>query len=315
MSCKFGVITDTHFDYKYESRKDDTLTTLLDKTEQCYRFFEREKCDFVVHIGDLFDRHRIFNYDLLKRVRGVFKNTYLKTIFIWGQHDLYGYARTTTEKSSLAFIRDISDGQLIPVFDKLELDNCVIYASHVDQDVKEVASSIPVYNKPVILMAHCLLTEKEEMFKTVSFDAVAGSNVNVVLSGDLHRGFPFQKREDIYFYNPGALARTDSSARDRKPHVACIEIENFLDGYLPLINEFYPKCPTGDEIFGESSMIEEVAVVNKESAVAGSYIEAFKQFKTEAVDIYDMLEKIGTSKGVDKKILAMINQYKDKVKE
>ena len=29
---KFGFITDTHYDYKYESRKDDTLKTLLDKT-------------------------------------------------------------------------------------------------------------------------------------------------------------------------------------------------------------------------------------------------------------------------------------------
>ena len=37
---KFGFITDTHYDYKYESRKDNTLETLINKTEQCYKWFK-----------------------------------------------------------------------------------------------------------------------------------------------------------------------------------------------------------------------------------------------------------------------------------
>jgi DNA repair exonuclease SbcCD nuclease subunit len=63
--AKFGFITDTHYDYKYESRKDNTLDTLIDKTKQCYQWFKEKGCSFVIHGGDMFDRHRIYNFDLI----------------------------------------------------------------------------------------------------------------------------------------------------------------------------------------------------------------------------------------------------------
>ena len=96
---KFGFITDTHYDYRYESRKDDTLKTLLDKTRQAYGWFKSVGCKFVVHGGDMFDRHRIYNFDLLAKVRNTLKESGLTTWFIMGQHDLSGYNADTLSAS------------------------------------------------------------------------------------------------------------------------------------------------------------------------------------------------------------------------
>src|SRR5574344_606064 len=108
-SLRFGFITDTHYDYKYESRKDDTMETLIDKTNQCYQWFKEKDCAFVIHGGDVFDRHKIYNYDLMKNVRNTLKKYDLTTYFIIGQHDAMGYNQKTISKSNLGFLSDISD--------------------------------------------------------------------------------------------------------------------------------------------------------------------------------------------------------------
>lgn len=300
---KFGFITDTHFDYKYESRKDNTLETLLDKTRQCYEKFKESGCDFVLHGGDMFDRHRIYNFDLIRGVRKIFKETGLVTYFILGQHDAQGYNRNTLVKSNLGFVSDISDDSLVFVKDRLELSDCILYACHVDEDAVHKINAIKHEDKPVICMVHSLLTDQKEAFGTISITHIKNPNVNLVLSGDLHDGVPFQTVNNIQFYNPGALARTEKGTRMPKAGILSWNGKTFD------CEEFYPKCPANEDIFFEEKV--KTASVNKEVS-AISFVESLKNFDSVHGNAFDLLEKVGKEQHVSADVMEMIKLYKDR---
>ena len=303
----FGFVTDTHYDYKYESRKDNTLETLLNKTKQCYKWFKRQGCKFVIHGGDVFDRHRIYNFDLMRGVRNVLKNSGLKTYFILGQHDAQGYNRATLDKSNLGFIADISDGVLEFIQDEIEVGNYCFVASHVDMDVVKRVNSVEKHNKPVVCVCHALLTDQREAFGTISIGHIKNKNVQLVLSGDLHDGVPFQEKNNIQFYNPGALARTEKGMR--MPKVGMLRWNN---GKFEL-REFQPNCPKCEDIFfwDEKPKTQEV----KREVDATSFIDEFRQFHSDAKDAYDLLLKIGKATNVGDDVLELISKYRTKKSE
>lgn len=307
---KFGFITDTHFDYKYDSRKDDTLNTLLDKTRQCYRWFKESGCEFVIHGGDLFDRHRIYNFDLISRVREVLMNSGLVTHFIVGQHDLQGYNMDTLPASNLGFLQSICDGRLSLIENEKEVCGYRLVASHVDQNPVERVKSIGKSSGmiPTICICHSLLTDEREAFGTISIDHFRNPNVQLVLSGDLHGGVPFQMKNGIQFYNPGALARTERGLR--MPKVGIM----WWDGKKFQLDEFYPKCPSCEEIFfwdEDAVSVSETKEDLGSSKKSDDYIKSFQEFHSEAKDIYELLIKIGKKVGVSEEVLDLIKKKKD----
>ena len=211
--AKFGFITDTHYDYRYECRRDDTLTTLLDKTRQCYDWFKSVGCEFVVHGGDMFDRHRIYNFDLLARVRSTLMASGLRTHFIMGQHDLSGYNTDTLGSSCLGFMDAISDGTLTLIKDAEDIGGYHFVASHVSMDPVKTVRGVKDSGMPNVVVCHALLTDQREAFGTVSITHFKNPHVRLVLSGDLHDGVPFQTCNGIQFYNPGAMARDERTTR------------------------------------------------------------------------------------------------------
>jgi DNA repair exonuclease SbcCD nuclease subunit len=301
----FGVITDTHYDYKYESRKDDTLQTLINKTEQCYKWFKEQGCSFVVHCGDVFDRHIIYNFYMLGQIRRVLKESGLKTYVILGQHDAQGYNRKTFEKSNLGFLTSISDGSIEFIEERKETQDFVFYACHVDEDVIDRVNTIKKENKPVICLAHALLTDKREAFGTISIKHCKNENVQLVLSGDLHDGVPFQEVNNIQFYNPGALARTEKGTR--QPKVGKIS----WNGNKFDLEEFYPKCPDNKDIFFWDEENIKIASVSEEDSV--NFINSFMEFSgNEITNAFDLLLKTGQHQGIDEDVLELIKIYKDR---
>lgn len=303
---KFGFITDTHYDYKYESRKDDTLKTLLDKTAQCYDEFNRVGCSFVIHGGDVFNRHRIYNFDLIRGIRSIIREFNLKTYFILGQHDAMGYNKATLTNSNLGFVRDISDGDMIFIDDFIETHDYMIYASHVDMDVVQRINGIKTdTTKPVICVAHALLTDKREAFGTISIGHIKNPSVRLVLSGDLHDGIEFQKKNDIQFYNPGALARTERVLRIPKVGILTWNGKEFI------CKEFFPKCPKAEDIFFWDEPQPKIAITANTSDA--SFIESFKEFRSEVGNAFDLLLKVGETQKINPEVLEMIKAYKNKM--
>ena len=306
-TTKFGFITDTHYDYKYESRKDNTLETLIYKTQQCYNWFKEQGCSYVIHGGDMFDRHRIYNFDLLKKVRRVLKDSGLVTYFIMGQHDLQGYNLNTLSASNLGFIEDISDGSLVLIKDELDLGDYHFVASHVSADPFETFKKVKENNKPVVYVCHALLTDKREAFGTISIKHFNNPNVQLVLSGDLHDGVNFQTCNNIQFYNPGALARTEKGTR--MPKVGMFQ----WDGTKFIIKEFTPECPKCEDIFfweddkiKTASINEEIIEENKKD-----FIESFKEFHSSSKNIYELLINIGEANNINPEVIELIKQKKD----
>ena len=305
---KFGFITDTHYDYKYESRKDDTLKTLLDKTGQAYSWFKSVGCRFVVHGGDMFDRHRIYNFDLLAKVRNTLKESGLTTWFIMGQHDLSGYNADTLPASCLGFIDSISDGSLQFLEGTTEIGGYRFVPSHVNADPIETINGVGAFDKPTVCVCHALLTDQREAFGTVSITHCRNPNVQLVLSGDLHDGVPFQRFKGIQFYNPGSFSRDARTLR--LPKVGALQ----WNGTEFVLEEFEPKCPDAKDIFFWDDEVKTASVIKDEDEVkenAASYIEEFRQFHSESKDIYELLEKIGRAKGIRDEVLELIKKHKD----
>jgi predicted MPP superfamily phosphohydrolase len=306
---KFGFITDTHYDYKYESRKDDTLKTLLDKTVQAYDWFKSVGCDFIVHGGDMFDRHRIYNFDLLSKVRNTLKESSLTTYFIMGQHDLSGYNADTLPASRLGFIDSISDGSLVFMKNEMEIGGYRFIPCHVMQDPVEIIHKVRKSDKPTVCVCHALLTDQREAFGTISITHFKTKHVQLVLSGDLHDGVPFQVCNGIQFYNPGSFSRDAKTLR--LPKVGALQ----WDGTQFVLEEFEPKCPDAKDIFFWDDEVKTASVIKEEEEVKkneASYIEEFQKFHSESKDIYELLEKIGASKGIRKEVLDLIKRHKDK---
>lgn len=304
---KFGFITDTHFDYKYESRKDDTLKTLINKLEQCYAEFVKQGCDFVIHGGDMFDRHRIYNFDLIRDVRNIMKKSGLVTYFILGQHDAQGYNKKTMGKSNLGFVSDISDDTLVFIDDYIETSDFMIYASHVsEKDVIKRINSIKKQKKPTICVCHALLTDKREAFGTISIQHIKNPNVNLVLSGDLHDGYPMTTVNGTQCYNPGAFARTEKGMRLPK-----VGILTWNEGKFDL-DEFYPACPKCEDIFYWDDELRTAEV--KKDVEGVNFISAFQEFHEKAHDAFDLLLSIGEKKNINAEVLDMIKTYKDRMR-
>ena len=231
---KFAFITDTHIDNKYGNRIDNTIDSILSKIKQSYEIAEKEKCEFIIHGGDVFNRVSIKEKkeEVFLRLRHIITSSKLKTYFIFGQHDI-NYSKETYNNSSLKLLAGSCDGKMQLIDGKIEFDNCIIYSSHVYDDIEKIVYNILPCNKPTIVIAHCLLYDKKSFFDTIDVARIAlkSKNVNLILSGDLHCGFPFQKHENTWFYNPGSLLRKSIDQKDRKPKLAIITINPFFDDW------------------------------------------------------------------------------------
>ncbi len=300
-SCKFGFLTDTHFSVMRTAfRTDDYFASVLSKFRECYRRFNDSGCEFVLHGGDMFDRFRSYSYQMILAVREVIVSSGIPTYFIWGQHDLMGYSRESSRGSNLNFLQQICDGRLIEIDRCVELKNLCLFASHVDQDCAETLRgiSVPSPSRPVVAAAHALLYNAESSFGTINVSSIGRIRPVLVLSGDLHSGFPPTERDGTTYYNPGSLART--SRENRRPKAAVIELTPLLDGWNVSIEEFFPQC----EEFPFPEQETEIAAPERQDSE--EYIAAFEKFRAESSDIFERLEQVGRLHAVDPEVLEYI---------
>lgn len=301
---KFGFLTDTHFSViRKDFRTDDYFESVLSKFQQCYRHFADEKCRFVLHGGDMFDKYCSYSHKMLLAVRETIMSSPMPTYVIWGQHDLLGYNRESGKSSNLAFLIQICDGKLIEIKDCVEAEGVTIHASHVDQKPAEVLEAIGRSKGPNVAVVHALLYDKASGFETIDVHSLPQTKVCLVLSGDLHCGFGPVQVGDTTYYNPGSLART--SREDRKPKAAVIELSEFLGTWVPEIREFFPVCEKDPFPVQQ----QETASVS-EDIDSTTYLDSFEKVKAESKDIFERLEKTGLETGVDRKVLEYIKSKK-----
>ncbi len=92
---KIGFFTDSHYSSQKITCGNRYNNKSLEKIKQAYKFFEKEKCDIVVCLGDLIDKEDSHQKEIenLKEVAEVIKNSPLKTICLMGNHDAFTFTR------------------------------------------------------------------------------------------------------------------------------------------------------------------------------------------------------------------------------
>ena len=306
---RFGYFTDTHFTQKMKSRKDDYLSALLSKMHECFCWFDKMGCEFVLFGGDFFDKHREMNWDLIHAVRKLIIEHNKKIYYIAGNHDELGYRVNSIHKSNLGFLDKILDGRLEFIENHLELDWIDLYACHANENVIDISNNIKRNGKASVLVSHCLLSDDNKK-GNIHINAIRNKEIDLVLSGDLHDGYDFQMNSGgIYCYNPGSLLRKSCVDKDREPKVACFSFEETMGIYLPIITEFIPQYNKDKGIFNQKEEIE----INIQETSTTDYVKMFREFKRESKNIFEVLKKIGKERKIEEKVINLISEYENKI--
>lgn len=308
--ARFLFYTDVHLSGRNpRHRIDDFPTAILCKLVEIYEIAKSEECEFVLFGGDMFNAHRIFSFPVLARAMDAVCDSELVTYAIVGQHEIYGYNPKTLESSTLGFfVSRCPRYQLVwePVV--VGTGEVRLHSCHVWEDlmVKEPTTPDGCVN---VLMAHCLLSDRKRAFETIQtkdFGESERCNYCLVLSGDLHCGFEAHKHRDTWFVNPGAIARKAMDEISRNPQIAVIDISR---NSIPKIKyvELQSAKP-GNEVFGQTFL---ELVREMEDFDASDFVNEMDKFEMEAIDVHDLIQKVGEQQKVRSEVLTYLASKKE----
>ncbi len=310
---KFGFYTDVHLTNRH-IRIDNVAETAINKLRECYLFASKNNFDFMVCGGDIFNTEKVMDLNIFLGLVDIMYNFGKPTYFIIGNHDIYGNSLNTYKDSSLNFISSLIPKLLIPIFDKVELDDIILYGCNTFNNVNYCIDHIPENsNKFQVLIDHHMLYDKRMPGAEVIYIKDLGSNnADLVLSGHVHMGYKLQKFGNTSYFNPGSLLRTASDLKKLKVKMGVIENKG-KDFSLDL---FFPTIVDGDLIFKENvfSGIEKIAKMEMEERDVNS-VESLKHFlelKESSSGVFDLLERIAHENNTDHKIIDFINRFKRK---
>ena len=298
---RFGFYTDLHLaGVNPRHRTDDFPRTLLNKLEEIYKTAEAENCEFMAFGGDFFNTHRVFSYELIGDAMDIICESKLFTFGCIGEHDLYGHSPDSLPSSTLAFfVRRCPQFNLLLHPAEIAGSNVVLHGKHEWEPVASINGEGHKLDpdKYNILVCHELITNRHAPFDVTHTDTLADSPFDLVVSGDLHQGYSPHEVNGTWFCNPGSIARRNTSDTWH-PSMAIIDIEK---GIPPVFNIVKLKCAKPhDEVFGES--IVEI-LSEKEERKGDEFADELLKFEADAVDVHDLIRKVGQSKGVRKELL------------
>lgn len=303
---KLLYFTDTHIrSNNPSSRIDNYQETLLKKFREISEIGHKEDVDFYVHGGDIVDRPdipiltmRAFNKVLLSFEKPIF--------LVPGNHDIYAYNLNSINRTVLALLEDLHVINIMmgkyPVFlskDSTSLEmNFVPYTFDLDTETGKKSYIMDTKNADFsITFAHGMLIDKPfKMIDHTLVEQIKDTKADITLSGHYHTGFPLQKIDGKYFYNPGSVARVSASKVEisRKPKVVIIELEN---GSEPIIRDIYLKsAPAGEDVL-DRTMLEKEKSEKIEYQSLKSLIES--NANSEYVSVRKIIENVAKDENID----------------
>lgn len=292
---KILYFTDTHIrGNSPRSRKDDFPSTIRRKMEEIVEIAKEHKVDYVLHGGDVFD-HPNLSPAVVGDFASLFRGFGVPVYAIAGNHDVYAHNPITLPRTMLGLLDAFGTLQLVHEGDriKLEKDGVIVQLSgqpfHYDLDKRDVALDYAVKNEMqanfCIHMAHSMLVDRS-LPDSVAHTLVSQvwelkSDVDVLLTGHYHAGFPIQHREGRYVINPGAVSRVNNhiSEMKRTPQVVLLDLTDHIDvTVLPLTS-----AKSGDEIL-DRSHIEKAQYQEERWAEFTRQVDVALELKTLNVD-------------------------------
>lgn len=230
---KILYFTDTHLQGKeLSSRKDDYLSSILEKIREISEIANSERVDFVLFGGDWFSRPSPSDEVVIKLIQVLKEFNARPIISILGNHDIEGRNPETYNRKSAKILEEagvvkfLKDGEIFPPVDTEVEIHGVNYKDGVDRNPKFL--KIKKRNKSLVAieMVHSYVLPFKTNFETLSVEEVTGiTEADIILVGHYHDGYGIRKIDEKIFVSPGSIARDSIKQFDRVPQVVLITID------------------------------------------------------------------------------------------
>jgi DNA repair protein SbcD/Mre11 len=301
---KILFYTDFHLTAKTPRHRIDSFAdSLLKKLKEIYEIAEAEAVDCVCFGGDFYNNHRIFNYDMINGAMEIICDCQIQTHAVIGQHDLIGYNKETYRTSTLSFM-ERHCAMFETLWRPFELSDCVLYPCHWFDKLTDVMQQQTSKKKKSILVAHQTISREKLMFQTHVTSDLSG-NYDLVLSGDWHGGFETHTANDILWCNPGSIGRLAISDCHRNPQVALVNITKGKPIEIEL--RCLKSAGKAEEVFGMSFL---ETIREKAGMDTSNFVNGILELEQEVVDVFELIDKIGKSKGIRQEVLSYIASKK-----
>ncbi|MHA2012742.1 MAG: metallophosphoesterase [Candidatus Helarchaeota archaeon] len=268
---------------------------VLIKIDECIEIYKKNKCEFWLIGGDIFDTHTVSNIVVDAFVDKIEENNIFVKV-IWGNHDLLNCNLKASKVSSLAHI--LRRSKNFELLDDYEDKNCFIkginYEFGIEDKIKKDGLKVPKSEKFKIVVAHALITPNK-FFDNVSYIQCKDvkTNADIVLVAHYHE--PYEKTiKNTKFVDLGAFGRLAISEAKYTPKVAVIDCESRKITVLEL-----SSAKKGREIFD----LKKYANFKENKKNIKEFLDSLKDVNFQSMDLSEQIVKIGNEQNVENNVV------------
>lgn len=294
-------VGDTHGDDTTpDKRKDSYLEACLEEMQECVDIAISKKCDYVLHLGDVF--HRIEPGPL---IRNGYLKILSKSVIPWytliGNHDV---------KHNLAYYPQSSIRTLIEAgVLRTDVEQFGVHAMDHTADIDDRLKLGYLDDKDcVIVAAHATITLGPFFGNYALFKELrTHKNIKLIISGHVHDAMDDTREDNVRFVNPGSICREKLNEANKVKEPQVFYVEYDLDGNI--YHTEYIKltcCKPAEEIF----KLEETAAQKEIKKETEKYIKQISTMNlfSDDDDIYESLKQSAKVKNVDEKVVDLAIQ-------
>lgn len=302
-------------------RTDEFLATKKQKLQEIKDYVNTHKVHAILEGGDFFDKSRISAEALAEiyidweKVIGIAPSIFSQTpiLGIEGNHELIGAQIGSYDRTSLhvleasGFLKIVSKYNPFIITDESGFTVAITGSPYNRNSDKTDDKSDYLIDEKLgdvhIHLTHGMIMNKSFGSKfdhTTIHELAPHTKADLTINGHDHIGFPSEQIDGKWFANPGAPMRlkAENNEINRMPKFLVIEIHDDLSIHL---EDVYFKCAKA----GSEILTAEHIKMKKDKLNHMAQLQALvNQAETkQGLHIADIIDNIGNTQGIDKKIL------------
>lgn len=312
---KFLFYTDLHFKtinpvHRVGSYAED----IYKKFVEIYEIARSEKVDAILFGGDFFDTYKLFDVEYFRKLKEVVAKAHAPTYAAIGQHNLLGYNLESYLGSTLSLFEDYCGDLWQTLNEPKAIGDCVLEASHCTGDFDGLKKILKkgANSKYRVVLAHCLLYDKtDKLIGTKDVKDFENDTTDVVLSGDLHCGYPICKVGRTIFANPGAVCRKELND-NRQVQVALVHVgERIGVEYVPL-----RSAKPYEDVFEQTRLetVKKTLELEQVDEAAAEFAKKISEIEMNCEDVFSLLEVAANLKNIPQEVREYVKSFREKIK-
>ena len=305
---KFVLISDLHLmSSSPVSRLDDAQKTSLDKLAFVLNYAESKNA-VILQAGDFFDGPR--SWYLLPKVLSLIGNFHSSIHAIFGQHDTYMYSVERRRYTSLGVLEAVGDVNILNdhpfCFSDLHVYGCS-YGEEIPNPHK-----ILMKNRfKNVLVIHAPIAEKEifpgQEYESYNKFLMEQEHYDVILCGDIHRAFFYERRDGRIILNTGSMMRktAEKYSFEHEPHFYVWDSES---GDFEKV--IIPHSPA-EEVLTRAHIEDS----EEKKAILGEFVDAIKDDYEAQVDFMETLLSLAKVADIDEHVFKIMEEIIESCKK